>query len=664
MGELLNLVGLSTGVVLYTVLLVMMVRAGRAGGAHARFDPLLLVTGILGLAWNLCALPLYELPRVGIPGPFLFLAAVGFSALGLLPAVVVHSVLRGERDDVRSPWKRSIAAVAYTVSVLAAILHFGSAWAGGAVPSALGMRLLTYTFVALIVPLGGVTRGQPGARRALWAVALATFAVSALHLSEIDRGESSWPVELVGHHASLPLAFAILYQDYPFALADLFLKRALTLLSLVTLALVAIATFGTHSMAFNQFVRVDPRQVGVLVTLWVATALVYPAVRRGTSWFVDTVVLHRPDYRSLRAAVIRRVHTHDDVPTLLTDVCALLAPALSASCVCWRELPGLPEDAIVGPTVVTGTEAEALLRSMSAPAAEGPDGPPPFEPTAAVVIVPATEPPRPIITIAALTGGRRLLSDDLVMLEAMAVIVARRIDAIRITEERYARGIREQEMSRLATEAELRALRAQINPHFLFNALTTIGHLIQTAPPRALDTLMRLTALLRGVLRSEGEYTTLGRELEIIESYLDIERARFEHRLLVRIDVPARLRTIRVPSLVLQPVVENAVKHGVAPHRLGGQVTVRATLEGNHPEARQLALVVHDTGAGTTEAALRQGRKGGVGLRNIERRLACQYGASAWMSIRTTPGEGTTVEIRLPVDAAVTQEGPGPWTVM
>jgi LytS/YehU family sensor histidine kinase len=115
---------------------------------------------------------------------------------------------------------------------------------------------------------------------------------------------------------------------------------------------------------------------------------------------------------------------------------------------------------------------------------------------------------------------------------------------------------------------------------------------------------------------------------------------------------------------VLQPVVENAVKHGIAPHRLGGQVTVRATLEGSRPTALQLALVVHDTGAGTTAAALQRGRKNGVGLRNIERRLACQYGGSAWMSIRTTPGEGTTVEIRLPVDAAVTQDVPGKWTAM
>jgi hypothetical protein len=147
------------------------------------------------------------------------------------------------------------------------------------VPAALGMRLLTYTFIALVVPLAAVTRGQPGSRRALWAAALAIFAVSALHLSQLHQGDASWPVELVGHHASLPLAFAILYQDYPFALADLFLKRALALLAIVAVAFAAIATFGFQSTAFAEFVRVDPRQVSIMVTLWVATALFYPVIR-------------------------------------------------------------------------------------------------------------------------------------------------------------------------------------------------------------------------------------------------------------------------------------------------------------------------------------------------------------------------------------------------
>src|SRR5256886_15984709 len=128
MSELLNLIGLSTGVVLYAMLLVMVVRAGRAPGAP-RFDPLLFATAVLGLVWNLCALPAYELPKVGIDGPFPLLAAVGFGALGFLPAVVVHSVLRGERDGVRGIGKRSIATVAYSVSFIAAGLHLYAATA-------------------------------------------------------------------------------------------------------------------------------------------------------------------------------------------------------------------------------------------------------------------------------------------------------------------------------------------------------------------------------------------------------------------------------------------------------------------------------------------------------------------------------------------------------
>jgi LytS/YehU family sensor histidine kinase len=277
------------------------------------------------------------------------------------------------------------------------------------------------------------------------------------------------------------------------------------------------------------------------------------------------------------------------------------------------------------------------------------DGTGPAGSVTATVDVPVAEPPHYVLAVSGLAGGRRLLSDDRAALDAIAAVAGRRIDAIRLTHERYARELREQEIGKLASEAELRALRAQINPHFLFNALTTIGYLIQTAPPRALETLMRLTALLRSVLRSEGEFTTLGRELELVESYLDIERARFEQRLRVRIDVPVALRSLRVPPLVLQPVVENAVKHGIAPLLRGGDVTVTARLESTG-EIRALLLVVHDTGAGVGQVELRAGRKAGVGLSNVERRLACQYGDAASVSIDSASGAGTTVTMRMPAE--------------
>src|SRR5436190_22290665 len=130
MAELLNLVGLSTGVVLYAMLLAMVLRAGRAADVAGRMDPLLLATAILGLVWNLCALPAYELPNMGVTGPLPWLIAVGFAALGFLPAVVVQSVLRGERDRVEGALERLIAAAAYAVSGVAAVLNAHAAVQG------------------------------------------------------------------------------------------------------------------------------------------------------------------------------------------------------------------------------------------------------------------------------------------------------------------------------------------------------------------------------------------------------------------------------------------------------------------------------------------------------------------------------------------------------
>src|SRR5258708_32675550 len=122
MSELLNLVGLSTGVVLYAMLLAMVVRTGRPAGARTEIDPLMLATALLGLVWNLCALPLYELPKAGFSASLPLLGALGYSALGFLPAVVVQSVLRGERDRVGGWSKRVIAGLAMAAMAIAPLV--------------------------------------------------------------------------------------------------------------------------------------------------------------------------------------------------------------------------------------------------------------------------------------------------------------------------------------------------------------------------------------------------------------------------------------------------------------------------------------------------------------------------------------------------------------
>ena len=264
--------------------------------------------------------------------------------------------------------------------------------------------------------------------------------------------------------------------------------------------------------------------------------------------------------------------------------------------------------------------------------------------------VPTSEAPHYRLLVGDLVGGRRLLSDDRAFLDAAALAAARRLDAVRLSVERLDQRLREEEMERLATEAELRALRSQINPHFLFNALTTIGYLIESAPPRALKTLLRLTSLLRSVLRSEGEMTTLGRELELVEHYLDIERERFEERLRVQFDVPAALRALSMPCLLVQPLVENAIKHGVAPSVGGGDVRVQARL---HTEGTRQTLVVSVVNTGAPLSAESDTRATRVGLTNVERRLAGHFGDRASLALSARHGV-TTAEVRLPVSAATT----------
>ena len=187
-----------------------------------------------------------------------------------------------------------------------------------------------------------------------------------------------------------------------------------------------------------------------------------------------------------------------------------------------------------------------------------------------------------MVEVNGLNGGRRLLSDDIALLEAFALVVGKRVDAVRVVQERFDRGMREREITQLAAEAELRALRAQLNPHFLFNALTTIGYLLKTAPERALGTLYRLTDLLRAVLRRPpGEVITLGEELDLVESYLAIERERFEERLTTRIDVPDELRAL-----------PNAAPPRAAPGRERGQTRHLAAQAWRH--CHHLGVARHD----------------------------------------------------------------------
>lgn len=204
---------------------------------------------------------------------------------------------------------------------------------------------------------------------------------------------------------------------------------------------------------------------------------------------------------------------------------------------------------------------------------------------------------------------------------------------------------REREARELAVSAQLAALRAQVNPHFFFNSLNSIAQLISTDPAKAEAFVERLADLFRYVLtRTQAEFVPLAEELEIAAAYLDIERARFGDNLVVQEEVDERARVLLLPGLILQPLIENAVKHGISPKIGGGKVLIRARLD-----AGVLTLTVQDTGVGMRvgESAFDRG----VGLRNVRDRLVKLYGPAYVPTIHSVDGEGTTVSLRIPVAA-------------
>jgi signal transduction histidine kinase len=189
-------------------------------------------------------------------------------------------------------------------------------------------------------------------------------------------------------------------------------------------------------------------------------------------------------------------------------------------------------------------------------------------------------------------------------------------------------------------EARLSGLQRQLHPHFLFNTLHAISALVREAPDRADEMIEKLSDMLRVTLAASGVHEVpLAQELEFLEAYLAIEQVHFGPRLAVTIEVPGELAGAAVPSLLLQPLAENAIRHGLAPLARGGRLLVRAARAGD-----TLVITVADTGRGPGQADVGLG----VGLRNTRARLAALYGPDASLRLDPRPGGGTTVEVRLP----------------
>lgn len=200
-----------------------------------------------------------------------------------------------------------------------------------------------------------------------------------------------------------------------------------------------------------------------------------------------------------------------------------------------------------------------------------------------------------------------------------------------------------QEQDTLLMEARVDALANQINPHFLFNTLTSISSLIRSQPETARTLILKLSTMLRRMLRTQEHFVTLREELKSIDEYLDIESIRFGPTLVIEKEISEDSLDLVVPNMILQPLIENSIKHGIEKKVGGGRIVIRSQWDNNRG-----IIEIIDNGAGMSDTDLNRTRESGIGLRNVDERLRVIYGENYHLQLESVLGKGTCARITIP----------------
>jgi len=615
--QLVNTIGHSGGAIIFGIFLYLLLRD--RSGTRLRGSWLSFAAAGLAFLWNIGAIAalIASTRNANVAELIVFFC---FAVLSLLPAVLLHLSLDGSFAPV--------IASGYALSTFAIAIHFAELLHPGHDYQRRALLLITIGFAILTgisvaaVALQGDSARRAKASRIFGAMCAALVAMSFVHLGS-NQPLHAWSSELVLHHAGIPLALFVLLGDYRFVLLDAFVRF------LANVLLAAVLTFAVIRITFItfQWVSIDPRVSGnplyaALLLVGVCLLLIaFALLRSQVQQWLTRVVFRRPDLN-------KALHEMQSRSVLFTDESSFLDWAASELALFMRteRVEVIPEarcrDMLRGPDLlfpVPVSDLPALRQSHD------------FAWVEAVVPLRLAHADVRYLLLGRRHGGRRYLSEDLQSLSRLTTVILEQVERFRSLE-----------MQRLVSQAELRALQSQINPHFLFNALNTLYGIIPRDASGARKTVLNLAEIFRYFLQSERSFIPLSEELEIVKAYLEIERLRLGPRLEVRIDVDDAALPVLIPILSIQPLVENAIKHGLSSKSGPGLLGLRATILDD-----ELRIFVEDNGLGL-DASPADNAGSGVGLANVKRRLQLCFGPDADILIESSSA-GTKVQFAIPL---------------
>ena len=602
---LVNTIGHCAGVLIFG-LLVYLFLVNRWRTSEER-SALPVVASVLALLWNLGSLIGLALgPAGGVAADWV--AAGSFAVLSLLPAVLLHISLESR--------ERFLWISGYVLSAVAAALHLSEFVlpASEAHHAALLIVMVGFSALTLVSVFLALRRANRGAgSRLAGAMGLFLFAISFAHFG---TGHSAlpWSRELALHHAGLPLALLVLLQDYRFLLLDAFVRfivNASLAAGAVVLAIRALESFRVDEYAGRPFAA------GLLfVTACVLLAL-FVYVRNRTQSLLTRVLFLRSNIDEVMRSLENLARGSQSEADYLNGAAGLIARFLRTQRYELTTRRPVEDSPLASPVTVASRAGVAAAPTW----------------TQAILPMRFARGDAAYLLLGPRDGGRRYLSEDLAALARLGTTVVEQIEQLRSLE-----------LQNLVAQAELRALQAQINPHFLFNSLNTLYGTIDRGNAEARRLVLNLADVFRYLLQSERTFVDVEQEVKIVRSYLAIEELRLGPKLRTEVNVDKAALGFGIPLLSIQPLVENAVRHGVA----------------TRVESGFVRLTVKDCGDGVLVEVANSGEcdpqalnlSNGIGLTNVRRRLALCYGPETELQVRSEHAV-TTVSFRLPVKAPV-----------